>query len=644
MSHYPFFIVLTSDNLWLRDQTLERIKKLLSGLMVAGSDEWDKLPLRLPTKGPLRTGLVLLSTKNVNHLNKLAEVIDALKTRFGGTLPAALIIDDEADQASPDTGKARQAKRRARGQEPSPDDRGSVNRMILELRGKFPIHTYLQVTATPQALLLQERSDPFRPQFTLLIEPGKGYTGGNTFFALVDEEGNESPNRIRPIPSGDLDLILDEKADYQSGELKDMPASLVKALCTFYVGATIKLLQHRKAKAGTMPTFALLCHISEKKADHDLADKAIAALYRWLNDGLSEEPEHPIRIAVTQALERAYQDLFPDGPQRRVPNLDKVITEMRGVFPGTDIQVLNSSSNQREPRTSSVYNILIGGTKLSRGVTLDGLIVTYYGRRPKRANMDTMLQHARMYGYRERDLDVTRLFMTPNVEQRFRLINQSEQGLREVVRDHPDETFRGILIGDSLRPTRNNVYNPYNVGAYAGGRAYFPSKPCFEGEKVARNTAELDRRLRSGPPENQTDKFIIRNTTIDEVLELLEFTQSDLSGSGLYSDAHIVAALEKLKFVPEVGNQAHLIVVYDRNTNRSIETGEIRAVLSGGEDEGLRAKAAPNRPTVYMLRQNGRKEVDGKGRSTRQGWAGQPFWMANVQFPPGAYGLIFNFV
>ena len=131
---------------------------------------------------------------------------------------------------------------------------------------------------------------------------------------------------------------------------------------------------------------------------------------------------------------------------------------------GTDIQVLNSNNEeQNQPHYDRRYNILIGGNKLARGVTVKNLLVTYYGRQTRRTNMDTMLQHARMYGYREKDLDVTRLFVTPTVEERFRLINESEQALREIIERYPNEEYRGILIGASLNATRSNVLNQNNI-------------------------------------------------------------------------------------------------------------------------------------------------------------------------------------
>ena len=90
---------------------------------------------------------------------------------------SCLIIDDEADQASLNT-KARRAD----------GTKSAINDRISDLRGFFEKNTYLQVTATPQALFLQSPTHDFRPKFTVLSHPGAGYVGGEDFF------GDNSPS------------------------------------------------------------------------------------------------------------------------------------------------------------------------------------------------------------------------------------------------------------------------------------------------------------------------------------------------------------------------------------------------------------------------------------------------------------------
>lgn len=173
---YRCFIVLTSDNLWLYEQTIERLKGDLQCLEIEGKDKWNGLLFAYSSLQPTGNGLILVSTKNMFMLSNLVDTLKSLKVSFSGKLPTALIIDDEADQASLDTKTSQRAKK------PSVDP-GRINSLITEIRQQFDTHTYLQVTATPQALFLQDMG-LYRPEFTVLIEPGKGYIGGNTFFSL----------------------------------------------------------------------------------------------------------------------------------------------------------------------------------------------------------------------------------------------------------------------------------------------------------------------------------------------------------------------------------------------------------------------------------------------------------------------------
>ena len=116
-----------------------------------------------------------------------------------------------------------------------------------------------------------------------------------------------------------------------------------------------------------------------------------------------------------------------------MPSLEQLTDELRKNITSTDVQVINSVRAGLNPRFELPYNIFVGGTKLARGVTIERLLVTYYGRQPKSTKMDTMLQHARMFGYRKGEQDVTRLFITPEVENRFQLIYESEKAMREVI-------------------------------------------------------------------------------------------------------------------------------------------------------------------------------------------------------------------
>lgn len=162
-------IILTSDIDLLFKQTLERVRKALSGLTVLGKNDWrdtTRFARQLRT-----TPFVVVCSKNGRVLHSLLEAFRAARAKGLSTL----IIDDEADQASLNTYTSRGNTQMSK-----------INEVITDLRTYFPVNTYLQVTATPQSLFLQRPDHRYRPSFTVLSEPGPGYVGGEAFFGVDD--------------------------------------------------------------------------------------------------------------------------------------------------------------------------------------------------------------------------------------------------------------------------------------------------------------------------------------------------------------------------------------------------------------------------------------------------------------------------
>jgi hypothetical protein len=162
---YRTILILTSDNDPLYEQTLGRIKEAFPGMDILGkADIKDESSFVQRIKG---STCAIVMTKNAGRLGTLTE--NFKKGRVKGI--SCLIIDDEADQASLNTRTKK-----------SDGSRSAINDKIHELRGFFQKNTYLQVTATPQALFLQTPGHDFRPKFTVLSHPGTAYVGGDEFF------------------------------------------------------------------------------------------------------------------------------------------------------------------------------------------------------------------------------------------------------------------------------------------------------------------------------------------------------------------------------------------------------------------------------------------------------------------------------
>jgi hypothetical protein len=198
---FDCILVLTTDNDPLYDQTLDRVKAALRALTVLGKKDW-KDPGRFTTQVKMKPFGIVCS-KNGSMLKGLLEAFKKAKAKG----LSVLIIDDEADQASLNTFTAKQNGKVS-----------TINQVITDFRSYFPTTTYLQVTATPQALFLQRPEHPYRPSFTVLTEPGPGYIGGDEFFGsgsdrllrLVDiNEVTQLKASNQPRPTGYLPLGLE---------------------------------------------------------------------------------------------------------------------------------------------------------------------------------------------------------------------------------------------------------------------------------------------------------------------------------------------------------------------------------------------------------------------------------------------------
>jgi hypothetical protein len=581
-NEFQCIVVLTSDIDVLYDQTLERVKRALPGLTVLGKNDWrdaqrfERQLRMLP--------FVIVCSKNGRKLSGLLEAFKAARARG----LSAMIIDDEADQASLNTYTS------AGGEQVS-----KINEVITDLRKFFGVNTYLQVTATPQALFLQRPDGFYRPSFTVLSEPGPGYVGGEAFF-------EPDSKLLREV---DLEEVEQLRTTHQPAPIGTVPPGLKRALYSFLVAAAAKKIQN--------PTenYAFLCHVSVSTADHkhivNLLDRFKEETMGVLRDAQSKQ-----YAALIKDLRNEYDDL--SGTQAGLPPFGQVMEKIKFYIRGANIKLVNALSNE-EIKLDAVYNIFVGGNKLGRGVTIENLLTSYYGRNPKRPNADTVLQHARMYGYRKDEIGVTRLFLPEKLADHFRLIHQMENALRELVTKHPKGKFEGIYISSPLRATRPNVLDPNSIGLYVAGRSYNPAYP-LRAKESQKNTDWLDSKL-----SDFDDRSSAREVTIDFLTELLDKCPPDpRHGIELWDLKTIKAALEKLKSLR--GDKAYLVV--RRGRDLRAHRRETQGILDSGED-GLAPRDAP---ALFIYRQN---EVPGKGEIA--------VWWPQLRFPDGNYALAFSF-
>ncbi|MBX7184805.1 MAG: Z1 domain-containing protein [Vicinamibacteria bacterium] len=573
---YRTLLILTSDNDPLYEQTLGRVREAFPGMGIIGKGDIKDCDSFLRR---IKSGTcAIVMTKNASLLGTL---IDNFKKGNVRGL-SCLIMDDEADQASLNT-----RERKADG------TRSRINDCIVELRGFFEKNTYIQVTATPQALFLQAPSHDFRPEFTVLSHPGEGYVGGEEFFG-------DASSLIREFPLADIARLT---SGGQPTPTLEIPASLLLALDTFMVGATQKRLLEVDQNC------AFLCHVSTRKDDH----RHIEALLRkyqieLARDARAKDP------ALIRRLRAAFDDLATTHPAMQKPGFDALMEAIAFFSPGITVKLVNGETDE-DVAVRSPYNLFVGGNKLGRGVTIKNLLVSYYGRHPKKPQADTVLQHARMYGYRKADIGLLRLFLPNALHTVFRAVHRMERGLRELIARSPSEAFRGVYVEGALSPTRKNVLAPGAIGAYAGGSIYNPANVVRDKASEAL-TRQLDARLAK-----IEDKGYVQ-LPLAELRGLIELTLPDPQASEMVWDP--IAVAESITQFGNLRKQAEGYVYVDRDRALDKNRRETQGILTGGED----GRVPDDKLTLFLLRTKGEAGAGGA-------------WWPQIRFPNGNYAFAF---
>lgn len=571
---YRLVVILTSDIDPLYNQTLGRVQQAFPGMDVidkAGVKDLEAFGQRV------RGGVcAIVITKNARILESLIE--NFKKVRVPGL--SCLMIDDEADQASLNTRAHK-------------DDgiRSAINQRLTDLRAFFERSTYLQVTATPQALFLQGPEHPFRPKFTVLSHPGGQYVGGDDFFG-------EPSQLVREFGAADIELLA---GGGQPRPAKTLPSSLIRALDTFLIGATFKRLQDPEQNC------AFLCHVSTKKADHEFISRLLLKYKNELKEGLDRRDAN-----LARRLSEAFEDLLQTD-SRLQGHLPEIKDALSFYASSITVKLVNGDTDE-DVAVKAPYNLFVGGNKLGRGVTIRNLLVSYYGRNPKSPQADTVLQHARMYGYRGADKGLLRLFLPPELHRVFKAINKMEVGLRELVAQRPSEEFRGIYVSSGLSPTRRNVLVPGAVGVYAAGSNYNPARVMMD-DSVKSHTDRIDAMLRG------IDSKTARKVELAVALEMLGEVRVESGGDGVWDTEAIKGSIEQFKAVRP---NAEIVVYVDRDRALIERRRETQGIIDGGELDRVPQDAL----VIFMLR-------------TKAAGNRSAAWWPQVRFPSGNYAFAF---
>ncbi|AIN93343.1 Z1 domain-containing protein [Treponema putidum] len=551
---FKIFIVLTTDNKRLQEQTFKRALDVFSEFCICGEN--DELRFKM---NKMRKPVIIVLKKNTSILKKWRNIIINSKFLDGRSL---FIIDDEADAASLNT-------------KINKNEVSTINRNIADIRNTAVSCIYLQVTATPQAVLLQTDGSEFKPEFIIYFPPGKAYLGGDFFFSKPESYC------IRYVNDEEIKDI--KKVDTEISE------GLASAVLNFLiVCAHIKL-----SRTGDACNF--LIHPSVRIHEHQIIAEKIG---EFLNDLLQNTDDTELK----KNFEDEWKNLYTTKPE--IKKFPEIYVCIKDLLFNTEIDIITLNSKSDAERTFDTgFNIVVGGNTLGRGVTFPNLQTVYYSRTAKVPQADTFWQHCRMFGY-DRDRALIRLFMPPFIHKLFQELNNSQAVLIKHLTEHGLENNQLMYI-DGIRPTRKNVIKSSCLRLITGGVNYFSAFP------INSDLDKLDNLLSA-----YTEKSVI-----DVPLHFIEQLLSNISSedNNDWNSINFINAIRMISKSENNNGRGKLLVRRDRNISKGTGT-----MLS--PDDRNTVSDYSNDVFLVMYRLTG---------EARQGWSGKPFWMPNIRLPDG---------
>lgn len=582
-AHYDwnFIIILsgTIDN--LRKQTRDRFRDdlIASGgafwhiLDKTGNPDYmkdiesndtyttDGLTLNMYQEGTPSSGwmhrYITVCLKNSTRLRNLIKWLHANPARAARL--RVLVIDDESDQASVNT-------RKMDLDETDEEllERTAVNQLIIDLvngrdengaptRSPFQAMNYISFTATPYANVLNESGELslYPRDFICSLPESKEYFGAKVIFGSAEDERYPGLDIIRDVPVAEIA----ELKILHDGSAFTPPLEFKKSVCWFLCAASIlRLRGHKKS-------ISMLIHTTAKQNGHF---NEYETLKRWLERerttgsimALCETVYADERGRLTvDGLRDAYPDYGAiDGVNGDFPEFDILKPEIELLLSGIEnilldenkelsyrenslhlcvdncsanriaeegvqMRIVYPSSKQLAAMKKAPVFIVMGGSTLARGLTIEGLTCTYFGRDTNQA--DTLMQMARWFGYRKGYELLQRIWMPAAVQRKFELLEKIDEKLK---REFEDFMIKGkspsqfgprittsATIARFLLTAKNKAQNAVECDLDFSGDSYETTK--FEdGEDLDKNieiTEAFLRKLGTGAPSECNDSAYV---------------------------------------------------------------------------------------------------------------------------------------
>lgn len=377
-----------------------------------------------------------------------------------------LIIDDEADNASVDT------KEQVYGGEGEVDDEHNpttINSLIRQVLHTFSRKAYIGYTATPFANVFihnknethKEGKDLFPNSFIINLTSPSNYVGPSTVFSdkgiqlftrTVDDNIDEPETSVGWMPNKHKSFHIPV---YQ-GESK-LPPSLEEAINSFLLACCV-----RSCRGDDSEHWSMLIHVTRynnvQSIVVDQVNEYIKLIEQRLLRGIGKAGIlDTFRALWERDFKKVTNALLPEDDLETkefsiknyyisaLPNWTTIEEKLPRILNEIKVMTINGQAKEalayEEYKEIGLKVIAVGGDKLSRGLTLEGLMTSYFLRASKM--YDTLMQMGRWFGYRSRYLDLCRLYTTDDLVEWFSRIAEASEELREEF---------DLMVRDNLKP------------------------------------------------------------------------------------------------------------------------------------------------------------------------------------------------
>ena len=464
------------------DIDFRRLKAAIDNL------EFEKRNKALPIYDPSNLHALpvklLVVKKHSGILGNLVKDLKLLRTRLRD-LPT-LIIDDESDQAGLNTVDPKRVVAER-------SERSKTNLRIVELLKVFPRGQYVGYTATPYANALVNAEDPedlFPRDFIVSLNRPRGYMGVSDFFDPTTDYAD-----LQKDDYSQSEIAFIRRVETQSGEDDQ---DLKKALRSYVLSGGLKLYRHakdaRRYREEHFRHHTMLIHTSQLKGEQasladrlqELWDRCAFNSPKGLDDLVKLWDEDYVKVCGAKG-----QEIVPKEFTQLIPHLSEAI---KRIEKGQRIFLVVNSDTAEAPdfSTAPFWKIVVGGNKLSRGYTIEGLTVSYYRRVAGTA--DTLMQMGRWFGFRPGYQDLVRVFLgvregksgETDLVSLFKEVCRMEERFREEIKRYvrkagekritPKEIPPLISVCGNLPPTaRNKMFNAVLSSKNFGGQWSMPT-------------------------------------------------------------------------------------------------------------------------------------------------------------------------